>query len=325
MRGISASAGARGLPEGGRGRCRGPTARPQLPSGHAHRVAWGDNGRGRAYLLFLSEHRLTSMRAVRYYTDGRTEVIPTPGSSRLVSSDPAEDARMEREFYERNRAAYAELRGLGLLPPEGDNVFSQEINEYLLAGGSSTDVSGPDATPTDIRADGVRLGGGWDDLLREDWHSRTGPTCSSTSPRSAPTMRCTHRGKTPSRRSTDALRRRQGRHYRRGPLHQPWAAHGLAFSVPVGAAIPPSLRNIRKELAADFDISPPTCRTTMIDRVGRAGRPPAQHRAHRPRRGSHVMPGWVGSDSPTPSSTPSARSVRGSCPAGRFPHGGRRG
>jgi uracil-DNA glycosylase len=41
------------------------------------------------------------------------------------------------------------------------------------------------------------------------------------------------------------------------PYHGPNQAHGLSFSVPVGVAIPPSLRNIYKELAleyADFQI-----------------------------------------------------------------------
>lgn len=36
------------------------------------------------------------------------------------------------------------------------------------------------------------------------------------------------------------------------PYHGPDQAHGLSFSVPVGAPIPPSLRNIYKELQADI-------------------------------------------------------------------------
>ena len=39
------------------------------------------------------------------------------------------------------------------------------------------------------------------------------------------------------------------------PYINPGQAHGLAFSAPAGVAIPPSLRIIRKELAADLDIS----------------------------------------------------------------------
>jgi uracil-DNA glycosylase len=40
------------------------------------------------------------------------------------------------------------------------------------------------------------------------------------------------------------------------PYHGPGQAHGLAFSVPRAARIPPSLRNIYKELSADLGIPP---------------------------------------------------------------------
>ncbi len=42
------------------------------------------------------------------------------------------------------------------------------------------------------------------------------------------------------------------------PYHGPNQAHGLSFSVPKGEAIPPSLRNIYKELQADLGINPAT-------------------------------------------------------------------
>ena len=41
------------------------------------------------------------------------------------------------------------------------------------------------------------------------------------------------------------------------PYHGAGQAHGLAFSVPKGIAIPPSLNNIFKALQHDLDISPP--------------------------------------------------------------------
>ena len=41
------------------------------------------------------------------------------------------------------------------------------------------------------------------------------------------------------------------------PYHGPGQAHGLSFSVNQGVAIPPSLKNIYKELAADLNIKPP--------------------------------------------------------------------
>jgi len=42
------------------------------------------------------------------------------------------------------------------------------------------------------------------------------------------------------------------------PYHEPGQAHGLAFSVQDGTRIPPSLRNIYKELATDIDCPVPT-------------------------------------------------------------------
>jgi uracil-DNA glycosylase len=41
------------------------------------------------------------------------------------------------------------------------------------------------------------------------------------------------------------------------PYHGPGQAHGLAFSVPEGVRIPPSLANIYKELQADLGVEPP--------------------------------------------------------------------
>ena len=41
------------------------------------------------------------------------------------------------------------------------------------------------------------------------------------------------------------------------PYHGPGQAHGLAFSVRSGVAIPPSLRNIRKEVQRDLGLPPP--------------------------------------------------------------------
>jgi len=41
------------------------------------------------------------------------------------------------------------------------------------------------------------------------------------------------------------------------PYHGYGQAHGLSFSVPDGMALPPSLKNIFKELQSDLGISPP--------------------------------------------------------------------
>lgn len=42
------------------------------------------------------------------------------------------------------------------------------------------------------------------------------------------------------------------------PYHGKAQAHGLCFSVPDGVAIPPSLRNIFRELESDLQLTPPT-------------------------------------------------------------------
>jgi uracil-DNA glycosylase len=42
------------------------------------------------------------------------------------------------------------------------------------------------------------------------------------------------------------------------PYHGPGQAHGLSFSVPKGVSIPPSLRNMYKELAADLECEIPS-------------------------------------------------------------------
>ncbi|WP_101760356.1 uracil-DNA glycosylase [Oceanicoccus sp. KOV_DT_Chl] len=51
------------------------------------------------------------------------------------------------------------------------------------------------------------------------------------------------------------------------PYHGPEQAHGLSFSVPAGVRIPPSLRNIVKELAADLQLPMPShgCLQTWAD------------------------------------------------------------
>lgn len=41
------------------------------------------------------------------------------------------------------------------------------------------------------------------------------------------------------------------------PYHGPGQAHGLAFSVPEGVRVPPSLVNIYKELASDLEVKIP--------------------------------------------------------------------
>ena len=39
------------------------------------------------------------------------------------------------------------------------------------------------------------------------------------------------------------------------PYHEPGQAHGLSFSVPQGTRLPPSLRNIYKEMYSDLSVA----------------------------------------------------------------------
>lgn len=130
--------------------------------------AWGKDRRGRVYLDFLYEHRHPGMHAERLYSDGSTEPIRTPASMRAVSPDSAEDAELERKFFEDNQAAYADLRNRGLLPPEGQNIGAQDINEYLLKGDSRTEdvPEEPELARYDRHEE--LLGGGWDEVLRDE-------------------------------------------------------------------------------------------------------------------------------------------------------------
>ena len=95
---------------------------------------WGEDERG-CFLDFLSEHRMSGMYAARVFADGTREPIETPVELRMLAEDPVEDAELSRQFVERNRAAYAALRKRGLLPPLGDNICSQDVNEDLRSGG----------------------------------------------------------------------------------------------------------------------------------------------------------------------------------------------
>jgi hypothetical protein len=218
--------------------------------------AWGVDERGRIYLDFLFEHPHPGMAAERYFADGRIESIAVPAGARTTSSDPAEDAKLEQEFLERNRAAYAGLRDRGLMPEQGANLVSQDISEYLLTGGPDA-RSSQDAATTVAGACGVRLGGGWDELLREEldkpyWttlldfvtdeyeHHEVYPPWERVFAAFALTP-------------VDEVR---GVIVGQDPYIRPGQAHGLAFSVPAGVPIPPSLRKIRQELAADLGISP---------------------------------------------------------------------
>lgn len=96
---------------------------------------WGSDDEHPCFLDILSEHRLAGMDAKRVFPDGATEPIEIPWAFRLVGQTPEEHERLAQEFFEHNRRAYADLRERGLLPAEGANIGSQDINEFLNSGG----------------------------------------------------------------------------------------------------------------------------------------------------------------------------------------------
>jgi uracil-DNA glycosylase len=227
--------------------------------------AWGEDERGRLYLDFLSEHRHPGMHAERFYSDGSTEPIRTPASMRAVSPDPAEDAELERKFFEDNQAAYADLRIRGLLPPEGENIGSQEINEYLLKGSSRTEGNAPEE-PELARYDRREelLGGGWDEVLRDEmvkpyWRKLLAFVA---------VERNEHPVYPPPKLTFRAFELTPYDDVRvvilgQDPYPNEGEAHGLAFSVPADVQPKPgSLRNIHKVLESDL--------SATLDRVVKA-------------------------------------------------------
>jgi hypothetical protein len=99
---------------------------------------WGVED-GDEYLEVLAQHRMTDDRHFRVFASGRIEDLPAPGGSYYCAPPDATDAEKraeEREYLERNRRIYADLRERGLLPPPGKNLPAHEINEYLRSGGT---------------------------------------------------------------------------------------------------------------------------------------------------------------------------------------------
>ena len=95
--------------------------------------AWGEAD-GNWYLDFLAEHRMMGMLATRLFADGSLENLGTPRTFLPVTGDPEKDKLAEIKFYKHNRQTYKFLRDRGLLPPIGQNIGSQDMNEVLVSG-----------------------------------------------------------------------------------------------------------------------------------------------------------------------------------------------
>jgi hypothetical protein len=96
---------------------------------------WGRE-QGEEYLEVLAQHRMTNDEHFRVFASGRVEDLPAPAEAYIYGPDAteAEKREAEREYVERNRRIYADLRERGLLPPVGHNLPAHDINEYLRSG-----------------------------------------------------------------------------------------------------------------------------------------------------------------------------------------------
>lgn len=199
------------------------------------------------------------MYAERYFIDGTTEPIRTPASMRAVSPDPVEDAELEQRFVEENRAAYADLRMRGLLPPAGENLVSEDINEYLLSGGDHEARIEP-ADPTQPGTLDLSLGfpHGWHRTLDGEPHERYWEQLLAF-------LQVEYRQSTvypPREQIFNAFHLTPAADVRvvilgQDPYPGAGQAHGLSFSVPVGVTRPRSLINVHRELKSDLGIDPP--------------------------------------------------------------------
>lgn len=104
----------------------------------------------------------------------------------------------------------------------------------------------------------MRIGNDWDQALKEEWGKPYFHTLWSK------VEEAYSKGAVypPRERIFEALRRTALKDTKvvilgQDPYHGPGQAHGLAFSVERGMRIPPSLRNMHKELERDLGIAPP--------------------------------------------------------------------
>jgi hypothetical protein len=99
---------------------------------------WGTEN-GEEYLEALAQHRMTNDRHFRVFASGRVEELPAPQEFFAYGPNATDEEKEQAElkYVEYNRRIHAELRDLGLLPPQGENLPAHEVNEYLRSGGSA--------------------------------------------------------------------------------------------------------------------------------------------------------------------------------------------
>ncbi len=88
-----------------------------VKSGWAIWYLFGSGTKGE-YLDYYASHRMTSDEHVRLRETGEREYLPTLSEMHLCSDDPAENKRLEADFYAENQRIARLLEAKGLVWPE---------------------------------------------------------------------------------------------------------------------------------------------------------------------------------------------------------------
>lgn len=100
-----------------------------VEAGWAIWYLFGSDGEGE-YLDYYACHRMTNDRHTRLRASGEQENLEAVQSMYVVSRDPEENARLEAEFFARNRRIEKMLRekGFGMI---GDEPLLTQVNRQL--------------------------------------------------------------------------------------------------------------------------------------------------------------------------------------------------
>ncbi|MXW52508.1 MAG: hypothetical protein F4X44_08100 [Gammaproteobacteria bacterium] len=113
-----------------------------VEAGWTVKFLFGEDCHGK-FLDYYSAHRMTNDSHVRIRSDGTVEVLPALMEIRWVHEDPEEDARLEREWYKKNREIMTALeqKGFGLTGSEHPSFL---INTHLST--HKVDLDSEDST-----------------------------------------------------------------------------------------------------------------------------------------------------------------------------------
>ena len=100
-----------------------------VKSGWAIWYLFGSDDKGE-YLDYYASHRMTDDRHIRIYASGENLELPTMWLFCPRSDDPAEDARLQAEYFAENRRVdeILQAKGFGI---EGDEPGGVQMNRAL--------------------------------------------------------------------------------------------------------------------------------------------------------------------------------------------------